>query len=67
MKASQNGHLDIVCTLLQAGGDVNAKNEVSNQMIIIIIILLIILMMMLMMMIVIDVFMLIIDNYDDSK
>jgi len=64
MKAS---YLDIVRTVLQAGGDVNAQNEVCNQMMIIIIILLFILMMILMMMIVIDVFMLIIDNYDDSK
>ncbi len=69
MEASKNGHHDIVRTLLEGGGDVNAQNKVRNQMmiIIIIIILLTILMMMLMMMIVIDVFMLIIDNYDDSK
>jgi len=62
MYASGNGHLEIVRTLLEAKVDVNAQNKVRNQMIIIIIILLIILMMM----IVIDVFMLIIDNYDDS-
>ena len=68
MLASMNGHHDIVRTLLEAKADLNAKNNVRNQlMMMIIIILLTILMMMLMMMIVIDVFMLIIDNYDDSK
>ena len=69
MWASQYGHHDIVRTLLEAKADLNAQNNVRNQlmmMIIIIIILLSILMMMIMM-IVIDVFMLIIDNYDDSK
>ena len=69
MKASWNGHHDIVRTLLEAKADLNAKTNVRNQlmMMIIIIILLTILMMMMIMMIVIDVFMLIIDNYDDSK
>jgi len=65
-----NGHLELVRTLLEAKADINVKSEVRNQMMmmmIIIIILLLILMMMLMMMIVINVFMLIIDNYDDSK
>ena len=69
MWASYNGHHDIVRTLLEAKANVNAQDKVRNQlmmMIIIIIILLTILMMMIMM-IVIDVFMLIIDNYDDSK
>ena len=66
MSASGNGHHDIVRTLLEAKADVNAQNSVRNQLMIIIIILLTILMMMIMM-IVIDVFMLIIDNYDDSK
>ena len=71
MVASRNGYLKVVRTLLEAKADLNAKNNVRNQlmmmMMMIIIILLTILMMMLMMMIVIDVFMLIIDNYDDSK
>ena len=68
MAASGYGHHDIVRTLLEAKADLNAKNKVRNQlmMMMIIIILLTILMMMLLM-IVIDVFMLIIDNYDDSK
>ena len=68
MLVSGNGKHDIVRTLLEAKADLNAKNNVRNQlmMMIIIIILLTILMMMIMM-IVIDVFMLIIDNYDDSK
>jgi len=71
MWASRNGHHDIVRTLLEAKADLNAKNDVRNQlmimMIIIIIIILLTIMMMIIMMIVIDVFMLIIDNYDDSK
>ncbi len=67
-----SGHHDIVRTLLQAKADINAKDNVRNQlmmmmMMMMIIILLTILMMMLIMRIVIDVFMLIIDNYDDSK
>jgi hypothetical protein len=72
MMASENGHLEVVRTLLEAKADINTKtNNVRNQMMmmmmIIIIILLTIVMMMLMMMIVIDIFILIIDNYDDSK
>ncbi len=57
MYASQYGHHDIVRTLLEAKADLNAKNNVRNQlmMMMIIIILLTILMMMIMMMIVIDV------------
>ncbi len=68
MLASQNGHHDIVRTLLEAKADVNAKNNVRNQlMMMIIIIILLTILTMMMLMIVIDVFMLIIDNYDDSK
>ncbi len=66
MMASRFGHHDIVRTLLEAKADLNARNNVRNQLMMIIIILLTILMMMIMM-IVIDVFMFIIDNYDDSK
>ena len=69
MRASEKGHHDIVRTLLEAKADLNAQDKVRKQLMmkmIIIIILLTILMMMIMM-IVIDVFMLIIDNYDDSK
>ena len=61
MRASQNGYLDIVRTLLDGGADVNAQNNVRNQMMMmmmIIIILLTILIMMMMMMIVI--------NYEDG-
>jgi len=59
MAASWNGHDEVVRTLLQGGADVNAKNNVRNQMImmmmmIMIIILLTILMMMIMVIIVND-------------
>ncbi len=69
MKASENGHHDIVRTLLEAKADLNAQNNVRNQMMMMIsiIIILLTILMMMMLMIVIDVFMLIIDNYDDSK
>jgi hypothetical protein len=33
LRASENGHLDIVRTLLEAKADVNAKDDVRNQMI----------------------------------
>jgi len=32
MKASENGHHDIIRTLLDAGVDVNAKDDVRNQL-----------------------------------
>ena len=71
MWASMNGHHDIVRTLLEAKADLNAKNNVRNQlmmmMMMIILLTILMMMMLLMIMIVIDVFMLIIDNYDDSK
>jgi len=58
MMASWKGHLDIVRTLLEAEADVNAKNNVRNQMMMMmmmmmIIIVLTILMMMMMMLIVV--------------
>ena len=68
MMASLIGHHDIVRTLLEAKADLNAKNNVRNQlMMMMMIIILVTILMMMIMMIVIDVFMLIIDNYDDSK
>ena len=56
MRASLNGHLDIVRTLLEAEADINAQNKVRNQMMMmmIIILLTILIMMMMMMMIVIN-------------
>ena len=33
-----NGYLDVVRTLLQGGGDINAQNKVRNRMMIIILI-----------------------------
>ena len=46
MIASWYGHLEVVRTLLEGGGDVNAQSNVRNQMMMMIIILLTILMMM---------------------
>ena len=56
MWASWNGHLDIVRTLLDGGGDINAQTNVRNQMMMMmmIIILLTILIMMMMMIVVIN-------------
>ena len=68
MMASRKGHHDIVRTLLEAKAVIHAKSNVRNQMMMMmIIIILTILMMMMMIIIIIHVFMLIIDNYDDSK
>ncbi len=60
MRASKNGHHDIVRTLLEGKADINAQDNVRNQMMMmmmmmmmIIIIVLTILMMMMMMMIVV--------------
>ena len=50
MKASFNGHLEVVRTLLEGGGDVNAESEVRNQMIIMMMIIIILLTIMMMMM-----------------
>ena len=46
MIASWYGHLEVVRTLLEGVGDVNAQSNVRNQMMMMIIILLTILMMM---------------------
>ena len=51
MIASFNGHLDIVRTLLDGGGDINAQNKVRNQMMMMIMIILLIMMMVMMMVI----------------
>ena len=53
MLASMNGKLEVVRTLLEAEADVNAKDNVRNQMMMIIL-LIIFLMLMMMMMIVIN-------------
>ena len=38
MKASENGHHDVVRTLLESGGDVNDKDDVRNQLMMMILI-----------------------------
>jgi hypothetical protein len=57
MRASQNGHHDIVRTLLEAEADLNAKDNVRNQMMmmmmIIMIMIIIVLTILMMMMIII--------------
>ena len=57
MWASWNGYLDIVRTLLEGGANLNAQNNVRNQMMmmmmIIILLTILIMMMMMMMMIVV--------------
>ena len=45
MRASENGHLDIVRTLLDGGADINAKSEVRNQMMMMMMIMIMIIMM----------------------
>ena len=50
MMASWYGHLEVVRTLLEGGGDVNAQSNVRNQMMMIIIIILLTILMMMMMM-----------------
>ena len=52
MAASQNGHEEIVRTLLEGGADVNAKSEVRNQMMMVMIIILALTIIMMMMSIV---------------
>ena len=50
MRASLNGHLNIVRTLQEAGGDINAKDNVSNQMMMIILLTIFLMLLMMMMM-----------------
>ena len=67
MGASSYGHHDIVRTLLEAKADLNAQTNVRNQLMMMMILITLLTILMMIMMIVIDVFMLILDNYDDSK
>ena len=50
MRASLNGHLNVVRTLLECGGDINAKDNVSNQMMMIILLTIFLMLLMMMMM-----------------
>ena len=49
MKASFNGHLEVVRTLLEGKEDINAKSEVRNQMIMMMMIIILLTIMMMMM------------------
>ena len=53
MRASENGHLDIVRTLLEGGANLNAQNNVRNQMMMMMMIILLTILIMMMMMIVV--------------
>jgi ankyrin repeat protein len=44
MRASENGHHDVVRTLLEGGADINAKSDVRNQMIMMMMLMMIIMM-----------------------
>ena len=50
MWASRNGHLEVVRTLLDFQADVNAEDEVRNQMMMMTLIIVLTMMMMIMMM-----------------
>ena len=52
--ASWKGHLDIVRTLLDGGGDINVKNKVRNQMMMMMMIILLTILIMMMMIVVIN-------------
>ena len=53
MRASKNGHPNVVRTLLEAGVNVNAQTKVSNQMMMMIIIIIILLTILIMMMMIV--------------
>ena len=53
MWASVNGHLDIVRTLLDGGGDINAQTNVRNQMMMMMMMIIIILLTILIMMMIV--------------
>ena len=54
MWASANGYLEVVRTLLESGGDLNAKNKVRNQMMMMILLTILIKMMMIMIVVIND-------------
>jgi hypothetical protein len=61
MRASLNGHHEVVGTLSEGGADVNAKDKVRNQMMIIIMMLM---MMMLIVLTIMMLMMIVINNED---
>ena len=52
MWASINGHLEVVCTLLEGKADINAKTNVRNQLMMMILTTIIIMMMLIITMLV---------------
>ena len=66
MRASENGHLECVRTLLENQADVNAKDNVRNQMMMMTLIIVIIIMIMMMVMVMAVIYELIVDN-DDGR
>ena len=67
MWASNNGHLDIVRTLLEAGADLNAQSNVRDQMMMMIMMMIILLTILIMMMMMMMIFVINDEDGDDCR